>query len=71
MVEQSDERQRRGRQNEEKGTPLTVRLQGDLLADLDRMRREEGDLPTRPEMLRRILERALAGDGDDGKEEGR
>lgn len=55
----TEERQRRGRQNDQKGTPLTVRLQQELLDELDRMRREEDDLPTRPEMLRRIMQRML------------
>lgn len=55
----TEERQRRGRQNDQKGTPLTVRLQQELLDELDRMRKEEDDLPTRPEMLRRIMQRML------------
>jgi len=35
---------------------VTVRLPVEMLAKLDDARRTEEDLPTRPEMIRRILE---------------
>lgn len=37
------------------GTLVGVRLQDDLLALLDELRRQEPDMPNRPEELRRIL----------------
>ncbi|TCT30112.1 ribbon-helix-helix protein, CopG family [Martelella mediterranea] len=36
--------------------PLTLRVSQDLLKLLDDRRREEEDIPTRPEMVRRILQ---------------
>lgn len=38
---------------------ITVRMTRELLSVLDDRRREEPDLPTRPEMIRRLLEVAL------------
>lgn len=35
---------------------LTLRLSKDMLKIIDNARREEEDLPTRPEMIRRVLE---------------
>jgi metal-responsive CopG/Arc/MetJ family transcriptional regulator len=35
---------------------LTLRLSQDMLKKIDDARREEDDLPTRPEMIRRVLE---------------
>ncbi|SOH95697.1 Ribbon-helix-helix protein, copG family [Monaibacterium marinum] len=35
---------------------LTVRLERDLIGLIDEARRREGDIPTRPEMIRRILD---------------
>ncbi len=35
---------------------LTLRLQRDLIALIDDARRQEEDIPTRPEMIRRILD---------------
>ncbi len=35
---------------------LTLRLQRDLIALIDNARRQEDDIPTRPEMIRRILD---------------
>lgn len=35
---------------------LTLRLQRDLIALIDDARRQEDDIPTRPEMIRRILD---------------
>ncbi len=36
--------------------PVMVRLHSDLIALLDDARRREEDIPTRPEMIRRILD---------------
>lgn len=36
--------------------PLTLRLKRDLIELIDEARRKEEDIPTRPEMIRRILE---------------
>lgn len=38
---------------------LTVRVSREMIAALDNRRREEPDLPTRPEMIRRLLMAAL------------
>lgn len=38
---------------------VNVRLSRSLIERLDDRRRQEKDLPTRPEMVRRILEAAL------------
>ena len=35
---------------------LTVRLPRDMIAQIDDVRRGEEDIPTRPEMIRRILQ---------------
>jgi hypothetical protein len=43
----------------ETGTPVLVRLQADQLQQLDDWRREETDLPTRAEAVRRLLAKAL------------
>jgi len=34
---------------------LTLRLPRELISQLDEIRRNEDDIPTRPEMIRRIL----------------
>jgi len=34
---------------------LTLRLPRELISQLDEVRRNENDIPTRPEMIRRIL----------------
>ncbi|MBU2935134.1 ribbon-helix-helix domain-containing protein [Pacificibacter marinus] len=34
---------------------LTVRLPREMIEAIDNRRREEDDLPTRPEMIRRVL----------------
>lgn len=39
--------------------PVTVRLHRDLLDALDALRKKQDDLPTRPEMIRRVLSSAL------------
>jgi metal-responsive CopG/Arc/MetJ family transcriptional regulator len=43
----------------ETGTLVGVRLQDHLLITLDNYRREQPDLPNRPEAIRRILEAFL------------
>lgn len=43
------------------GTPVVVRLQPEQLAALDKWREGQGDAPSRPEAVRRLLEPALAG----------
>jgi hypothetical protein len=43
----------------ETGTPVLVRLQAGQLQQLDNWRREESDLPTRAEAMRRLLAKAL------------
>lgn len=35
--------------------PVTLRLEGKTLQAIDDARKEEDDLPTRPEMVRRII----------------
>jgi hypothetical protein len=44
----------------ETGTPVLVRMQADQLATLDSWRREQADLPGRPEAIRRLVEIALS-----------
>ncbi|KKL95361.1 hypothetical protein LCGC14_1855350 [marine sediment metagenome] len=41
--------------------PVMVRMPTALIAALDEARRAEEDLPTRPELIRRILEEWAAG----------
>lgn len=43
------------------GVPVQTRLQEDALARLDAWRRKQPDVPTRPEALRRLMEKALKG----------
>jgi metal-responsive CopG/Arc/MetJ family transcriptional regulator len=43
----------------ETGTPVMIRLQPDLLKEIDDFRRREPDLPNRPEAMRRLVEKAL------------
>lgn len=40
--------------------PVTVRLPREMLEAIDARRRAEEDLPSRPEMIRRLVEKALA-----------
>jgi hypothetical protein len=49
-----------GRPATGQGTQISLRLQEPLLKAVDRERRREPDLPGRPEMIRRLLERATA-----------
>lgn len=39
---------------------LTLRLSRDMIDALDNQRRLEADLPTRPEMIRRLLAKCLS-----------
>tara|TARA_Y100000815_G_C13304005_1_gene485728 strand:- start:822 stop:998 length:177 start_codon:yes stop_codon:yes gene_type:complete len=41
--------------------PITLRLSHAMLEEIDELRREEKDLPSRPEMVRRIIEAYLEG----------
>jgi hypothetical protein len=43
------------------GTFVGTRIQPELLKKLDDWRREQPDVPTRPEALRRLAEQALRG----------
>lgn len=43
--------------------PITLRLSHEMLEEIDELRREEKDLPSRPEMVRRIIEVYLKGKG--------
>lgn len=40
--------------------PLTLRISERLLDKIDDLRRQEKDIPSRPEMIRRLLEERLA-----------
>lgn len=44
-------------------TQITVRLPRDLLDAVDEFRREENDLPTRPEAIRRLIQAGLDAKG--------
>jgi hypothetical protein len=41
-------------------TPILARLQDDALEKLDKWRRQQPDLPSRPEALRRLADLGLA-----------
>lgn len=43
--------------------PVNLRLPREMIAAIDELRRAEEDLPTRPEMIRRILAAAIEGQG--------
>ena len=43
----------------EESTPVMVRMSAKLLKDLDAYRRQEEDLPGRPEAVRRLVEQRL------------
>ena len=51
-----------------KGTSegVLVRLPDDMIAQLDDLRRDQKDIPTRPEMIRRILQDWLDTNGKPG-----
>lgn len=42
------------------GTPILVRVQPANLSLLDQWRKEQDDLPSRPEAIRRLVDEALA-----------
>jgi hypothetical protein len=48
-----------------------VRLQDWLLLAIERSRRNEPDIPTRPEMIRRLLEEAVSARQDTLHQQGR
>lgn len=43
------------------GLMVSTRLQPEMLKQLDDWRRKQADLPSRPEALRRLAEKALGG----------
>ncbi|MFN3955723.1 MAG: ribbon-helix-helix protein, CopG family [Pararhodobacter sp.] len=45
--------------------PLTLRLPRAMIEAIDALRRQEPDIPTRPEMIRRILVKQIEGDGEE------
>lgn len=45
--------------------PVMIRMSQDMIRAIDDRRREEPDLPTRPEMIRRLLADALQMSGGD------
>jgi len=49
----------RGRPATGKGTPVQVRLQPDQLAKVDAWRDAQDDKPSRPEAIRRLVDKAL------------
>jgi metal-responsive CopG/Arc/MetJ family transcriptional regulator len=55
----ADEKKPRGRRPGQSGQIVGTRLQPELLAKLDAWRKEQSDLPTRPEAIRRIIEQAV------------
>ena len=46
----------RGRPRTAETNPITVRMTDDFLLQIDEARKQQPDLPTRPEMIRRMLE---------------
>ncbi|AZB56837.1 hypothetical protein EBL89_12140 [Cereibacter sphaeroides] len=55
--QQNDTKKRMGRPATGQGTPVMVRLQPDLLAWLDEERAKLDPAPSRPELIRLVLER--------------
>ena len=53
-------KKRRGPAPTGKGTLIGVRLQPDQLAKVDEWRERQDDTPTRPEAIRRLVEKALS-----------
>lgn len=41
------------------GAPLMVRMAEDMLAQVDRFRRKEADMPSRAEAVRRLVQKGL------------
>lgn len=58
-----------GIMNDIASTPITVRLSTTLLEWLDDARRGQADVPTRPEMVRRMLARQRLVDQDNAAKE--
>ena len=57
----SDVTKRRGRPvTTGKGQPITLRLQSELLAAVDNWAASEDDVPSRPEAVRRLIQRGLS-----------
>lgn len=50
----NDERKQRGRPKTDT-EPVMIRMNPDMISDIDAYRRTLDDLPTRPEAMRRIL----------------
>ena len=46
----------RGRPKTTKTVPLMVRVSDELIQSIDNARKNEPDIPTRPEMIRRMIE---------------
>jgi hypothetical protein len=42
------------------GLAIQVRLQNDLVSAIEDFRRNQADIPTRPEAIRRLIRRAIA-----------
>ena len=59
MSSNNDTKKGPGRPATGQGTPIQVRLQPDLLASLDAWREGQDDKPTRPEAVRRLLDKSL------------
>jgi hypothetical protein len=51
--------QKRGRPKTGVGTPIQVRVRDDQLAAIDGWRRDQADLPSRAEAIRRLVEDAI------------
>lgn len=49
-------------------SPVMVRIDADMLAAIDDVRRKEEDVPTRPEMIRRMVADWLAWHRCEGEE---
>ena len=45
---------------------VSLRLETETIAEIDNLRKMEEDLPSRPEMIRRIIDRHLKGDRASG-----
>ncbi len=55
----------RGRPKTAETHPITVRMTDEFLLKIDEARKLQSDLPTRPEMIRRMLEDWLARNDSD------
>ena len=54
----------RGRPKKAETNPITVRMTDEFLLQIDEARKRQPDLPSRPEMIRRMLEDWLRRDLD-------